>query len=95
MLRRKITTSLENHPSGMLGFRLTVLDFPCGVEVKIVDLMKASPLQVEPDGASRSVWIIAHYYSFIGFRPCLAFACFCRGTLRVLLDKVAESLCVI
>ena len=86
---------LQNHPSGLLGFRLTVLDFSRGVEVKIVDLMKASPPQIELDGASRPVWIIAHYYSFIRFRLRLAFACFCRGRFRVSLDKAPELLCII
>ena len=86
---------MENHPSGMLGFRLTVLDVSCGVEVKVVDLMRASPPQIEPDGASGYVWIIAHYYGFIRFRPYLALACFYCGRLRVFLDRVAELLCVI
>jgi hypothetical protein len=95
MLHGKSAMWLENHPSGMLGFRLTVLDFSHGVEVKIVDLMKASPPQIKPDGTSGSVWIIAHYYGFIRFRRCLTLACLCRGRLRVFLDKVAELLRVI
>lgn len=86
---------MENHPSGVFGFRLTVFDFSYGVEVKVVDLMSASPPQIEPDGATGSVWIIAHYYGFICFRPCLALACLYRCRLRAFLDKVAELLRVI
>ena len=83
---------LENHPSGMLGFRLTILDFSYGVEVKIVDLMKASPPQIEPYRTSGSVWIIAHYYGFVRFRAYLALASFCRGVFS---DEAAELLCLI
>jgi len=86
---------LENHPSGMFGFRLTILDFSCAVEVKIVDLMKTSPPEIELDSASGSVWIIAHYNGLIRFRLRLAFAWLCRDRLRVFLDKAPELLWVL
>ena len=51
---------LEDHPAGMLGLRLTLLDFSRGLESKLADVVNALPFQIEMDGAIGSVWIKAH-----------------------------------
>jgi hypothetical protein len=51
---------LEDHPAGVLGLRLKLLDFSRGLERKLLDVVNASPFQIEMDGTSGSVWIKAH-----------------------------------
>jgi hypothetical protein len=51
---------LKDHPAGMLGLRLKLLDFSRGLEIKLVDVVNVSPFQIEMDGAIGAVWIKAH-----------------------------------
>jgi hypothetical protein len=85
-LHVQIAMRLEGHPARMLGFRLVVLDYPQRVELKIVDLVRALPSQIEPEGASSPVWMKAHHDGFIRVDLCLAPPCFCRGILPVPLN---------
>jgi hypothetical protein len=82
-LHVQIAVGLEGHPARMLGFRLVVLDYPQRVELKIVDLVRALPPQIEPEGASGPVWMKAHHDGLIRFDLCLPLVCFCRGILLV------------